>query len=298
MGKNYSKKTYEERKEEMNCILQQLEDGVRNVFESDNYIEYLKVYSKFYNYSINNIILILQQNPSATHVASFKDWNTKFHRIVKKNEKGIRILVPTPKKIIQDKTITIEDGSTETIQVERKQMYFKQGYVFDVSQTTGEELPSLVKQLTCESDTIDDIINKIISSSEIPINYDASLKENSPNGYYRPATEEIFIKPSLSSLHRLKTITHELSHYYQDRKYQDITKDYDRQTLEVIAESTAFCVLQMLANTFNMEQLDSSDYSFGYVAGWGSKDLKELKATLSLISDISNSIYSWFSTLF
>lgn len=155
MGKNYSKKTYEERKEEMNCILQQLEDGVRNVFESDNYIEYLKVYSKFYNYSINNIILILQQNPSATHVASFKDWNTKFHRIVKKNEKGIRILVPTPKKIIQDKTITTEDGSTETIQVERKQMYFKQGYVFDVSQTTGEELPSLVKQLTYESDTID-----------------------------------------------------------------------------------------------------------------------------------------------
>ena len=297
MGKNYSK-TYEDRKEEMNNILRQLENGVRDVFTSENYIRYLQVYSRFYNYSINNIILILQQFPTASHVASFKDWNKNFNRTVKKGERGIKILVPTPKKIIQDKTITNEDGSTEIIQEEHKILYFKQGHVFDVSQTTGEELPSLVKNLSYDSALLDTLIGKIIASSEIPIQYDYSLEEASANGYYRPATQEIFLKPSLSSLHKLKTIVHELSHYWQDRKYKDMIQDLDRQTGEVIAESTAYCVLQMLNNQFNTEQLSSDQYSFGYIAGWGSKDLKELKATLNLISEISISIYSFISDLF
>lgn len=297
MGKNYSK-TYEDRKEEMNNILRQLENGVRDVFTSENYIRYLQVYSRFYNYSINNIILILQQFPAASHVASFKDWNKNFNRTVKKGERGIKILVPTPKKIIQDKTITNEDGSTEIIQEEHKILYFKQGHVFDISQTTGEELPSLVKNLSYDSALLDTLIGKIIASSEIPIQYDYSLEEASANGYYRPATQEIFLKPSLSSLHKLKTIVHELSHYWQDRKYKDMIQDLDRQTGEVIAESTAYCVLQMLNNQFNTEQLSSDQYSFGYIAGWGSKDLKELKATLNLISEISISIYSFISDLF
>ena len=238
------------------------------------------------------------QFPSATHVASFKDWNTKFNRVIKKGEHGIRILVPTPKKIIQDMTKTNPDGSVENIQVEKKVLYFKQGTVFDVSQTIGDDLPKLAKDLTYESELLEQIVERIISTSEIPIAYDYELKEFSANGYYRHDTGEIFLKPTLSSLHKLKTIAHELSHYYQDRKYFSITKDFDRKTKEVVAESTAFCVLQMLANEFKTRQLSSEDYSFGYVAGWGSRDLKELRSTLNLISDISISIYSWFSDLF
>lgn len=296
MGKNYQY-PYEDRKEQMKAILRQLEDGVRSVFTSENYIKYLEVYSKFYNYSVNNVILILTQFPTATRVASYKDWNTKFNRVIKKGEHGIKILVPTPKKIIQDKVVTNPDGSTEIDQIEKKLLYFKRGTVFDISQTIGDDLPTLAKNLTYESDFLGQLIKKIFSACEIPIAYDYSLAEFSANGYYRRDRKEIYIKPALSSLHQLKTIAHELSHYYQEEKYPNISKSFDRKTQEVVAESSAFCVLQMMANEFNTKQLSSEEYSFGYVASWGSRDLKELKSTLKLISDISIQIYSWFSDL-
>jgi len=298
MGENYSLKSYEDRKVQMNEIMQQLENGVRQMFTSENYIKYLEAYSKFYNYSISNAILILMQCPIATYVASFKDWNTKFHRIVKKGEHGIKILVPTPKKYIQDKEYIEDDGSVKIEQTESKKLFFKPGYVFDVTQTTGDELPTLTKNLEYDSQKLNKLLNLIFSTSELPILYDYFLKENDPNGYYRLDKKEIYLKPTLSSLHKLKTIAHEFSHYYQDIKYFDTTKNFNHQTKEVVAESTAFCVLQMLANEFQTQQLSSSEYSFGYIAGWSSKTLKELKQTLELISKISIIIYSWFSELF
>lgn len=298
MGKNYQTKTLEERKQQMNEILENLENGVRDVFTSENYLNYLETFSKFHNYSFSNIILILLQYPEASFVASFKDWTTKFNRIVKKGEHGIKILVPTPKKVTMEKEVTNPDGTTSIEEVERKRLYFKTGYVFDISQTMGDELPTLVKTLKYESNDLDDLLNNLFSTSEVKIDYDYSLAENSANGYYNLLTQQIFLKPTLSALHKLKTIAHEYSHYLQETLHAANTKEMDRSTKEVIAESCAYCVLSMLANEFNMEKLDSSEYSFGYVASWGSRDLKELKSTLTLISDISNQIFNWISKQF
>lgn len=298
MGKNYQTKTLEERKQQMNEILENLENGVRDVFTSENYLNYLETFSKFHNYSFSNIILILLQYPGASYVASFKDWTTKFNRIVKKGEHGIKILVPTPKKVTMEKEVTNPDGTTSIEEVERKHLYFKTGYVFDISQTMGDELPTLVKTLKYESNDLDNLLNNLFSTSEVKIDYDYSLAENSANGYYNLLTQQIFLKPTLSALHKLKTIAHEYSHYLQETLHAAYTKEMDRGTKEVIAESCAYCVLSMLANEFNMEKLDSSEYSFGYVASWGSRDLKELKSTLTLISDISNQIFNWISKQF
>lgn len=298
MGKNYQTRTLEERKQQMNEILENLENGVRDVFTSENYLNYLETFSKFHNYSFSNIILILLQYPEASYVASFKDWTTKFNRIVKKGEHGIKILVPTPKKVTMEKEVTNPDGTTSIEEVERKHLYFKTGYVFDISQTMGDELPTLVKTLKYESNDLDDLLNNLFSTSEVKIDYDYSLAENSANGYYNLLTQQIFLKPTLSALHKLKTIAHEYSHYLQETLHTANTKEMDRGTKEVIAESCAYCVLSMLANEFNMEKLDSSEYSFGYVASWGSRDLKELKSTLTLISDISNQIFNWISKQF
>lgn len=298
MGKNYHTKTLNERKQQMNEILENLENGVRNVFTSENYIRYLDTFSKFHNYSFNNTILIAMQFPEASYVASFKDWTTKFNRIVKKGEHGIKILVPTPKKVTTEKEITNPDGTTSIEEVERKIIFFKTGYVFDISQTMGDELPTLVKSLGYNSKVLDELLDKLFASSKVPIDYDYSLKENSANGYYNILSQQIFLKPTLSALHKLKTVVHEYSHYLQETIHTVHTKEMNRATKEVIAESCAYCVLSMLANEFNMEKLDSSEYSFGYVASWGSRDLKELKSTLTLITEISNQIFDWISKQF
>ena len=295
MGKNYQPKTLEERKQQMNEILENLENGVRNVFTSENYVRYLDTFSKFHSYSFSNIILILHQCPEASYVASFKDWTTKFNRIVKKGEHGIKILVPTPKKVTTEKEITNPDGTTSIEEVERKHLYFKTGCVFDISQTMGDELPTLVKSLKYDSQELYVMLDKLFASSEVPIDYDYSLAENDANGYYNILSQQIFLKPTLSTLHKLKTVVHEYSHYLQETIHTVHTKELDRATKEVIAESCAYCVLSMLKNEFNIEKLDSSEYSFGYVASWGSRDLKELKSTLTLISEISNQIFNWIS---
>lgn len=298
MSENNAKKAYEERQQQIKEILENLEDGVRGVFTSENYIKYLETFSKFHNYSFNNIILILSQFPQASYVASFKDWNQKFNRIIKKGEKGIKILVPTPKKVTVEEEITNPDGTTSKKEVEKKRLYFKLGHVYDLSQTVGDELPSLVKNLELDTPELNRIIFLLMATSQVPIQYDYSLKEDDANGYYNILKKEIYLKPSLQSLHKLKTIVHEYSHYLQETIYAEQTKDFLRDTKEVIAESAAFCVISMLSKEFNMEELDSSQYSFGYIASWGSKDLKELKTTLELISKISNTIFDWISKQF
>ncbi len=192
---------------ETRAILEGLEKGVRDVFTSENYMKYLETYSKFHNYSINNCILILMANPKASHVASYRDWQTKFNRQVLKGEHGIRILVPTPKKVTVEKEVTNDDGTKSTETVEKKYMYFKTGTVFDISQTTGEPLPQLAEQLTYNSEELDKIIETIFKTSTVPISYDETLVgENSANGYYKLDSQEIYLKPELSSVHKLKTL--------------------------------------------------------------------------------------------
>lgn len=299
MSKNYSKEAFiEQRQQQMTEILKNLEEGVRQVFTSENYIRYLETFSKFHDYSFNNIILILMQFPQASFVASYQDWNKKFERIVKKGEHGIKILVPTPKKITVEKEVSNPDGTTSIEQVNTKRLYFKPGYVYDVSQTTGKELPSLTRNLEYNSNSLKKLINLLFASSQIPITYDYALKEHDANGYYNVVERKIYLKSSLSDLHKLKTIIHEYSHFLQETQYQEQTHEYTRNTKEVIAESTAFCVIEMLNISLNISKLSSEEYSFGYIAGWGSRDLKELKQTLSLISEISNSIFGWISKQF
>lgn len=299
MGKAYSKEAFiEQRQQQMNEILKTLEEGVRQVFTSENYIKYLETFSKFHEYSFNNIILILMQCPQASFVASYQDWNKKFKRIVKKGEHGIKILVPTPKRIIIDQEINNSDGTTSIQKVETKRLYFKPGYVYDISQTIGKELPSLARNLEYNSNSLKKLINLLFASSQIPILYDYSLKENDVNGYYSLVQKKIFLKSSLSDLHKLKTIIHEYSHFLQETRYAKQIYGYNKSTKEIIAESTAFCVIEMLNNSLNISKLSSKEYSFGYIAGWGSHDLKELKETLRLISEISNTIFEWISKQF
>lgn len=299
MGKEYSKEAFiEHRQQQINEILGKLEEGVHQVFTSENYIKYLETFSKFHDYSFNNIILILMQCPQASFVASYQDWNKKFERVVKKGEHGIKILVPTPKKITIDQEVNNPDGSTSIQQVESKRLYFKPGYVYDISQTIGKELPSLTRNLEYNSNVLSKLINLLFASSQIPITYDYNLKEKDANGYYNLTEKKIYLKSSLSDLHKLKTIIHEYSHFLQETQYQKQTHDYTRNTKEVIAESTAFCVIEMLNNSLNISKLSSEEYSFGYIAGWGSRDLKELKQTLNIISKISNSIFEWISKQF
>lgn len=298
MSKQYTGKSLEERQQQMAEILKNLEDGVREVFTSENYVRYLETFSKFHNYSFNNTILILMQCPTASHVASYKDWTEKFHRIVKKGSRGIKILVPTPKKYYVEEECSRADGSKYTKKVEHRKLYFKIGHVFDYSQTTGDELPSLARNLELETPELNQLLSKLFATSEVPIKYDYDLKENDANGYYSPMKNEICLKPALAALHKLKTIIHEYSHYYQETLFKEHTKDFDRDTKEVVAESCAYCVIEMLANETNMEKLSSEEYSFGYIASWGSKDLKELKSTLDIISKLSNLIFDWVSKQF
>lgn len=288
---------YEQRKQQMDLISQKLENGVREVFTSENYTRYLETFSKFHNYSVNNTILILMQYPAATHVASFRDWNKKFNRVVKKGEKGIQILVPTPKKYLVDKEVSNPDGSISVKQEEYEKLFFKPGYVFDVSQTVGDPLPSLEKEIDFDIPATNKLINLIFSTSEIPIQYDFSLTANDEDGYYRADVKEIYLKSTLPPLDKLKTIIYLLNRYYQEEKYECHFKNYDYNTREVVAKSTAFCVLEMLANQFNIPKL-KSNYSFEDIAMLGSKDQKELKSTLILISKLSIHIFSWFSDLF
>lgn len=299
MSKQYTQRSLEERQQQMKEILQNLENGVKEVFTSENYVRYLETFSKFHNYSFNNTILILMQCPEASFVASYKDWTEKFNRVVKKGSRGIKILVPTPKKIWKEEECTRPDGSKYTRKVEHKKLYFKIGHVFDLGQTTGDELPTLTQNLEFDTPELNKLLNSLFATSEVPIRYDYDLKtDTDPNGYYSLVKKEICLKPKLSTLHKLKTVFHEYSHYLQENLFKEHTKDFDRDTKEVVAESCAYCVIEMLANETSMEKLSSEEYSFGYIASWGSKDLKELRSTLEMISKLSNLIFDWVSKQF
>lgn len=277
-------------------VLADLQEKVKEIFSSEFYLkEYLKVYSSFHNYSVNNTILILMQRPESTRVASFLDWK-KLGGKVRAGEKGMKILVPTPKKIKQEREILNEDGDVEAVEtIEQKRMFFKIGYVFDVSQV-DVELPSLTKQLDYNSDFLKDIIRKIVAKSETPIFIeDASeVSFGSSNGYYSLVAKEIHVRGDLSDLHMLKTIVHELSHSIQETKYEAIVKGFTREAKEVVAEACAYTVLRAMATTYGIEELDSSQYSLGYIVGWSiDKETKELKETLDLIAEIVNSLLDW-----
>ena len=300
--------TSENQKDRLKEITDRLEQGILEVFESERYKEYLRVMSKFHHYSFNNTMLIALQKPDASLIAGFSAWKNTHGRTVKKGEKGIRIIAPAPFKVKQEmekldpKTnmpLVGADGNAITEEKEITIPAYKVVSVFDVSQTEGKELPSIgVDELTGDVSQYEDFFTALKKASPVPIALEHI--EGSAHGYYHLAEKRIAIDDNMSELQTLKTAIHEIAH----AKLHDIDLNAPKEekgnhpnqrTREVEAESIAYTVCQHYG-------LDTSDYSFGYVAGWSSgKELSELKGSLETIrlaaSELIDSIDGHFKEL-
>ena len=281
-------------------ITDRLEQGITELFNSERFKEYLQVMSKFHNYSFNNTLLIAMQKPDASHIVGFSAWKNTFKRNVMKGQKGIKILAPSPytvKKEIEkidpltQKPVIGKDGKPVTEEKEITIPAFKVVSVFDVSQTEGKELPNIaVDTLTGNVELYEDFFKALKETSPVPIAFEKI--EGGAHGYYHLEDKRIAIDEGMSELQTIKTAIHEIAH----AKLHDIDltspmdgqNRVDRRTREVEAESVAYTVCQHYG-------LDTSDYSFGYVAGWSSgRELAELKSSLETIrsaaAEIINSI--------
>ena len=281
-------------------ITDRLEQGITELFNSERFKEYLQVMSKFHNYSFNNTLLIAMQKPDASHIVGFSAWKNTFKRNVMKGQKGIKILAPSPytvKKEIEkidpltQKPVIGKDGKPVTEEKEITIPAIKVVSVFDVSQTEGKELPNIaVDTLTGNVELYEDFFKALKETSPVPIAFEKI--EGGAHGYYHLEDKRIAIDEGMSELQTIKTAIHEIAH----AKLHDIDltspmdgqNRVDRRTREVEAESVAYTVCQHYG-------LDTSDYSFGYVAGWSSgRELAELKSSLETIrsaaAEIINSI--------
>ena len=270
---------------DMDSIMQSLESGVEELFTSNRYQEFLKTMAKFHNYSFNNTMLIAMQRPDATLVTSYKNWQS-MGRQVMKGEKGITIIAPAPYKKTKEKEVLDEnqrpimgtDGKPKTEQVEVTVPHFKAVTVFDIAQTSGEPIQTLAPELlTAAVQDFDSFMQAIQKISPVPIRFDEI--DGNANGYYHNADKEIVIKKGLSESQTLKTAIHETAHAkLHDREIMEsLGVEKDRLTKEVEAESVAYCV----CSSFD---LDTSDYSFPYIAGWSSsREMKEMKASMDVI---------------
>ena len=300
--------TSEKPADKLKEITDRLEQGITELFESERYKEYLRVMSKFHNYSFNNTLLIAMQKPDASLVAGFSSWKNNFGRSVMKGEKGIKIIAPSPFTVKQEvektdpqtgKPVIGKDGKPVTEEKEIKVPAYKVVSVFDVSQTEGRELPDIaVNELTGDVDRFKDFFAALEQASPVPVGFEKI--EGGAHGYYHLEEKRIAIDEGMSDLQTLKTAIHEIAH----AKLHDIDLNapkeeqkprVDRRTREVEAESVAYTVCQHYG-------LDTSDYSFGYVAGWSSgKELAELKGSLETIrstaAEMINAIDGHFAEL-
>ncbi len=270
-------------------ITDKLEQGIKELFESEKFKEYLTTMSKFYNYSFNNTLLIAMQKPDATLIAGYTSWQRNFDRHVMKGEKGIKILAPAPYKAQEErekidpatqKPVLDADGKPVTETVEVLRPAFKVVSVFDVSQTDGKELPDIaVDELTGSVENYAAFFEALKQESPVPISFEDIT--GGAKGYFSHVENRIAIQEGMSEIQTVKTAIHEIAH----AKLHAINPDgkvapedrKDRQTKEVEAESVAYTVCQRYG-------IETSDYSFGYIAGWSSdKDTKELKGSLETI---------------
>ena len=273
--------------ERMKEITDRLETGIQELFESERYKAYLTTMSKFHSYSFNNTLLIAMQGGQL--VAGYNKWRDDFHRNVKKGEKAIKILAPAPFKAkkevqkldAQGRPVMGKDGKPVTEVQEIQVPAFKIVSVFDVSQTEGEPLPSIgVEELTGSVERYGEFFKALEQTSPVPIGFEDI--PGGSHGYYHLTEKRIAIQEGMSELQTLKTAIHEIAHskLHAIDPEAPVIEQADRpdsRTREVQAESVAYAVCQHYG-------LDTSDYSFGYVAGWSSgKDLKELKASLETI---------------
>ena len=270
---------------DMNSILKSLETGVENIFTGDKYAQYLQTMSKFHRYSFNNTLLIAMQRPDATLVTGYRNWQS-MGRQVKKGEKGITILAPAPIKRKREQEILDQnhnplldaDGKPRTEEVEVVIPRFKPTTVFDISQTDGEPIETFAPEELTEAVADYDLFMEAITAvSPVPIRFDEIAGE--AKGYYHSGDKEIVIQKGMSESQTIKTAIHETGHARLHDKdimeKQGIEKD--RLTKEVEAESVAYCVCSAFG-------VDTSEYSFPYIAGWSSgRDMKELKTSMDTI---------------
>lgn len=271
------------------ALTEQLETGVKAVFESEKYKAYLNAMSKFHHYSFGNVMLILMQCPEASMVAGYTTWKMQFGRTVKKGEHGIMILAPAPyKRLVETEKIDpltkapILDANGDPVRETDYivQQNFKVVYVFDVSQTEGRELPSLrVGELSGEVEHFARIFAAVEALSPVPVEYRPAQKSK---GCYSHLEQKIYLNQGMSQVQTLKTLIHETAHALLHARPE--AADKDRHTKEVEAESIAYVVCQHFG-------IDTADYSFPYVTAWSSgKELDELKASLDCISKTASGL--------
>lgn len=279
-----------------------IEKGIQELFESDRYRNYLTTMSRFHKYSLNNVMLIHAQKPDATLVAGFNKWKNSFGRHVKKGEKGIQILAPTPYKIKQEEQkldpdtklpLLDENGEPVTEEKEITIPMFKVVSVFDISQTDGRPLPQISSTLTGDVAEYEVFLEALHRTSPVPISFQAM--EPGIDGYFAPKKQEIFLREGMSQIQTICAAVHEIAHS-KLHDYEHMTELADdgetilvpgeksRNTEEVEAESVSYAVCQYFG-------IETAENSFGYIAAWSQgKELKELRASLETINKTSSAL--------
>lgn len=283
---------FEKRKKDIDNMFSQIETGVKEVFESEKYKKYLTTMSKFHQYSFRNSLLIALQNPNATVVAGYGSWKKKFNRQVLKGEKGIQILGYTPRKITKEQELTDKNGHTvydlngeaKKEKITKEIPSFTPVYVFDVSQTEGEPLPELINELNGSIENYNSLFEALKEVSPFPVEFENIA--GGSKGYCDPVNKKIAIKEGMSEVQTIKTLIHEITH--ADLHAPELNLNFNEQTdtrsREIEAESTAFVVSSHYG-------IDTSDYSFGYLASWSSsKELDELQNSLGKIQEQANNL--------
>lgn len=291
-------------KERIKEITAGIEKGIQELFESDRYRNYLTTMSRFHRYSLNNVMLIHAQKPDATLVAGFNKWKNSFGRHVKKGEKGIQILAPTPYKIKQEEQkldpdtklpLLDENGDPVTEEKEITIPMFKVVSVFDVSQTDGRPLPQISSTLTGDVAEYEVFLEALHRTSPVPISFQAM--EPGMDGYFAPKKQKIFLREGMSQVQTICAAVHEIAHS-KLHDYEHMTELADdgetilvpgeksRNTEEVEAESVSYAVCQYFG-------IETAENSFGYIATWSQgKELKELRASLETINKTSSELIS------
>ena len=288
---------YKSQQQKIKEATEQLEAGIKDFFACDRFQVYLDVMSRFHNYSFSNSVLIAMQKPDATLLAGYSGWQKKFQRHVNAGEQGIKIFAPAPVKVQVEKEKKDpdtglpeldENGDPVTETVEIRTPKFKVVTVFDVSQTDGKPLPTLgIDELTSSVEHYDQFFEALTRTATVPIGFETM--EDGSNGYYHLEEKRIAIREGMSEVQTVKTAIHELAHsrlhdFDRSRPPAEGEDRPDQFTREVQAESIAYVVCQHFG-------IDTSDYSFGYVASWSAdRELTELKASLQTIQDAASSI--------
>ena len=274
----------DKRADELHQITDKLEKGVKDVFQSDKYKQFLNVMAKFPRYSVNNTMLIMMQKPDAQLCQSFTGWK-QMGRYVKKGEKGISILAPAPYKIEREQTklddkgrpVFDADGEPVKEKVEVTIRAFKVVKTFDLSQTDGKELPTIgPSELVGNIEGYPKLLQALQEISPVPVSFE--LIDGDAKGFYHLEDKKIVVQDGMSEVQTIKTLLHEMAHQkLHDKDNVPEAKDISRNGKEVEAESVAYVVCQHYG-------INTSDYSFSYVAGWSEgKETPELKASLDKI---------------